>query len=119
MAEARTRTMISRNKTFAFDVRDYGRVLRFGLVELKKLLSQLRREQLAPREISVAVRFADFSESHAEHRFRAPQERDEMICEVFAAKFAECVRGQTKLVRQLRVALRDLSPRPPQSLLFL
>jgi DNA polymerase-4 len=119
MAEARTRTMISRNKTFAFDVRDYGRVLRFGLVELKKLLAQLRREQLAPREISVAVRFADFSESHAEHRFRAPQERDELICEVFAAKFAECVAGQKKLVRQLRVALRDLSPRPPQGLLFL
>ena len=70
--------MISRQKTFPFDVRDYGRVLQFGMVELKKLLAQLRREQLAPREISVAVRFADFSESRAEHRFRAAQERDEI-----------------------------------------
>jgi DNA polymerase-4 len=118
VAEARTRTMISRQKTFPFDVRDYGRVLQFGMVELKKLLAQLRREQLAPREISVAVRFADFSESRAEHLFRVAQERDEMICEMFSAKFAECVSGQTKLVRQLRVALRGLSPRPPQRLLF-
>jgi len=117
-AEARTRTMISRNKTFAFDVRDYGRVLRFGLAEVKKLLAQLRREQLAPREISVAVRFADFSEFRAEHHFRVAQERDEMICEMFVAKFSECMSGQTKLVRQLRVALRGLSPRPPQRLLF-
>jgi DNA polymerase-4 len=119
MAEARTRTMISRNKTFAFDLRDYGRVLQFGLVELKNLLAQLRHEQLAPREISVAVRFADFSEAAVKHRFRAAQERDGIICEMFAAKFAECVAGQKKLVRQLRVALRGLSPRPPQGLLFL
>ena len=119
VAEARTRTMISRQKTFPFDVRDYGRVLQFGMVELKKLLAQLRHEQLAPREFSVTVRFADFSESRAEHRFRVAQERDEIICEMFAAKFSECVSGQAKLVRQLRVALRGLSPRPPQSLLFL
>ena len=110
MAEARTRTMISRQKTFPFDVRDYGRVLQFGMVELKKLLAQLRREQLAPREISVAVRFADFSESRAEHLFRVAQERDGIICEMFAAKFSECVAGQNKLVRQLRLALGALSP---------
>jgi DNA polymerase-4 len=110
VAEARTRTMISRQKTFPFDVRDYGRVLQFGMVELKKLLAQLRREQLAPREIFVAVRFADFSESRAEHRFRVAQERDGIICEMFAAKFSECVAGQNKLVRQLRLALGALSP---------
>jgi DNA polymerase-4 len=110
VAEARTRTMISRQKTFSFDVRDYERVRQFGLVELKKLLAQLRREQLAPREISVAVRFADFSEVAARHLFRAAQERDELLSEMFAAKFAECVAGQTKLVRQLRLALGALSP---------
>jgi len=110
VVEARTRTMISRQKTFSFDVRDYGRVQQFGVVEVKKLLAQLRREQLAPREISVAVRFADFSECRAEHRFRAAQERDGIICEMFAAKFSECVAGQNKLVRQLRLALGALSP---------
>lgn len=109
-AEARTRTMISRNKTFSFDVRDYERVRQFGLAELKKLLAQLRRERLAPRELSVAVRFADFSEATAKHRFRAAQERDGLLCEMFAVKFAECVTGQSKLVRQLRVALWNLSP---------
>jgi hypothetical protein len=42
------------------------------------------------------------------------QERDEMICEVFAAKFAECVAGREKLVRQLRLALAGLEPRLTQ-----
>ena len=113
-AEARTRTMISRNKTFSFDVRDYGRVRQFGLIELRKLTAQLRRERLAPREISVAVRFADFSEVAARHRFRAAQERDELLCEMFAAKFAECVADQSKFVRQLRLALSGLEPMAAQ-----
>ena len=115
--QAKTRTMISRQKTFPFDVIDFERVLRFGLAEVKKLLVQLRREQLLPRELGVVVRFADFSEARAEHRFRAAQERDEIICEMFAAKFRECVSGQTKSVRQLRVALWNLSPQPAQVLL--
>ena len=118
VAEVRTRSMISRQKTFPFDVIDFGRVLQFGLAEVKKLMEVLRREQLLPRELGVVVRFADFSEVRAEHRFRAAQEDDEIICEMFAAKFRECVNGQTKSVRQLRVALWNLSPRPAQGLLF-
>ncbi len=118
LAEVRPRTMISRQKTFSFDVRDYCRVLQFGTVELKTLLAQLRREQLAPRELGVTVRFADFSEASAKHRFRVAQERDEIICAMFAAKFRECVSGQTKSGRQLRVALWNLSPQPAQRLLF-
>jgi DNA polymerase-4 len=114
LAEARTRTMISRQKTFLFDVRDYCRVLQFGTVELKTLLAQLRREQLAPRELGVTVRFADFSEASAKHRFRVAQERDEIIFAMFSAKFAECVAGQTKFVRQLRLSLSGLEPRPAQ-----
>jgi len=114
LAEVRTRTMISRQKTFPFDVRDYRRVLQFGTVELKTLLAQLRREQLAPRELGVTVRFADFSEVSAKHRFRVAQERDELLCEMFAVKFAECVSGQTKFVRQLRLALWNLSPMAAQ-----
>ena len=114
LAEVRTRTMISRQKTFSFDVRDYCRVLQFGTVELKTLLAQLRREQLAPRELGVTVRFADFSEASAKHRFRVAQERDEIIFAMFSAKFAECVAGQTKFVRQLRLSLSGLEPRPAQ-----
>ncbi len=60
--------------------------------------------------LGVTVRFADFTEASAKHRFRVAQERDESICEMFAAKFSECVAGQTKLVRQLRLALGALSP---------
>ena len=118
LAEVRTRTMISRQKTFPFDVRDYRRVLQFGTVELKTLLAQLRREQLAPRELGVTVRFADFTEVSAKHRFRVAQERDEIIFAMFAAKFAECVAGQTKFVRQLRLSLSGLEPRPAQQILF-
>lgn len=117
-AEVRTRTLISRQKTFPFDVRDYRRVLQFGTVELKTLLAQLRREQLAPRELGVTVRFADFTEASAKHRFRVAQERDEIIFAMFSAKFAECVAGQTKFVRQLRLSLSGLEPRLAQGLLF-
>jgi DNA polymerase-4 len=118
VVEARTRTMISRQKTFSFDVRDYGRVQQFGVVEVKKLLAQLRREQLAPREMVVAVRFADFSETAAKHRFSVAQERDDLVCVMFAAKFAECVAGQEKLVRQLRLALAGLEPRLAQQMFW-
>lgn len=114
LAEVRTRTMISRQKTFSFDVRDYCRVLQFGTRVLKTLLAQLRREQLAPRELGVTVRFADFCEASAKHRFRVAQERDEIIFAIFSAKFAECVAGQTKFVRQLRLSLSGLEPRPAQ-----
>ena len=114
LAEVRPRTMISRQKTFSFDVRDYCRVLQFGTVELKTLLAQLRREQLAPRELGVTVRFADFSEASAKHRFRVAQERDEIIFAMFAAKFAECVAGQSKFIRQLRLALSGLEPMTAQ-----
>ena len=114
VAEARTRTMISRQKTFSFDVRDYCRVLQFGTRELKTLLAQLRREQLAPRELGVTVRFADFSEVSAKHRFRVAQSRDEVLCDAFAARFAECVAGQSKFIRQLRLTLSGLEPMTAQ-----
>ena len=110
LAEVRTRTMISRQKTFPFDVRDYGRVLRFGQAEVKRLLAQLRREHLAPRELGVTVRFADFTEASAKQRFRVAQERDEIMCDAFAALFAECVASQSRPLRQLRLALWNLSP---------
>jgi DNA polymerase-4 len=112
--QAKTRTMISRSRTFPFDVIDFERVLRFGLVEVKRLMQQLRREQLLPRELGVVVRFSDFSEARADHRFRHVQERDDIICEMFTAKFLECVSGQKKSVRQLRIALWNLSPMPAQ-----
>ena len=114
LAEVRTRTMISRHHTFPFDVIDYGRVLRFGQAELKKLFAQLQRERLAPRELGVTVRFADFSEASAKLRFRVAQSRDEVLCDAFAAKFAECVAGQSKFIRQLRLALSGLEPMTAQ-----
>ena len=66
----------------------------------------------------MTVRFADFSEASAKHRFRVAQERDEIICDAFAALFAECVAGQTKAVRQLRVALWNLSPISTENMIF-
>jgi DNA polymerase-4 len=108
--EANARTMISRQKTFRWDVIDFNRVLRFGLAETKNLMAALKKDNLAPRELVVVVRFADFSEVAAKHRFRQPQERDEIICDAFAALFAECVAGQLQPARQLRLALLNLSP---------
>ena len=53
-----------------------------------------------------------------EEKAALTSKRDEIVCAMFAAKFRECVSGQTKSVRQLRVALWNLSPQPAQRLLF-
>lgn len=118
ISKAKTRTMISRSKTFLADEKDFEKVLNFGLGEVLFLAEQLRREHLEAREMNVCVRFGDFSEVAATRRFRAPQREPDILGAVFGELFRGLLARRAAPVRQLRVALRGLSPRPPQRLLF-
>jgi hypothetical protein len=45
----------------------------FALSEATRLIGQSRREPLQAREMSLTIRFNDFSEVNGGHRFREPQ----------------------------------------------
>src|SRR5882724_8630069 len=73
MLEVKDRKSISSNTTLPYDEPDYEAALTFTLSEATRLVGQLRREQLQARELSLTIRFNDFSEAGGSHRFRAPQ----------------------------------------------
>ena len=73
------RTTISSNTTLPYDEPDYEAALTFTLSESTRLTGQLRREQLQARELSLTIRFDDFSEIGSGHRFQHPQFRNSVI----------------------------------------
>ena len=73
LLEVKDRTTISSNTTLPYDEPDYEAALTFALSEATRLIGQLRREQLQARELSLTIRFNDFSEIGGSHRFREPQ----------------------------------------------
>ncbi len=104
------RTTISSATTLPYDEPDYEAALVFTLSEATRLVGQLRREQLQARELGLALRFHDFTEVSASHRFREPQFLHSVINAAFEALFRELVSGQVKPVRQIRIALWNLRP---------
>ena len=62
LLEAKDRTTISSNTTLPYDEPDYEAALTFTLSETTRLVGQLRREQLQAREMSLTIRFNDFTE---------------------------------------------------------
>jgi hypothetical protein len=69
----------------------------------------VRREQLQPRELSLSIRFTDFTEVNGAHRFQHPQFRNSIINDVMEALFRDLMGGAFKPVRQIRVAFWNLS----------
>jgi DNA polymerase-4 len=102
------RTTISSNTTLPYNEPDYEAALTFALSEATRLVGQLRREQMQAREMSLTIRFDDFSEAGGVHRFREPQ----FLNSVINAKLEEifrCIMGQQfKPVRQIRIAFWNL-----------
>jgi DNA polymerase IV len=109
LLEVKDRTTISSNTTLPYDEPDYEAALTFALSEATRLIGQLRREQLQAREMSLTIRFEDFTEIGGSHRFREPQ----FLNSVFNAMLEEIFRGimvgQTKMVRQIRIAFWNLA----------
>jgi len=106
--EVKDRTTISSNTTLPRDEHDYEAALTFLLSEATRLTGQLRREQLQAREFSVAVRFNDFTETEAGHRFQHPQFQNSVINAVLEELFREIMAGRQKPVRQIRLAMSNL-----------
>ncbi len=103
------RTTISSNTTLPYDEPDYEAALTFALSETTRLVGQLRREQLQAREMSLTIRFEDFSEVGGAHRFQHPQFRNSVINAELEEIFRGIMGGQFKPVRQIRIAFWNLA----------
>ena len=108
LLEIKDRTTISSNTTLPYDEPDYEAALTFALSETTRLVGQLRREQMQAREMSLTIRFEDFSEVGGTHRFRAPQFLNSVINTTLEEIFREVMNGQIRSVRQIRIAFWNL-----------
>jgi DNA polymerase-4 len=108
LLEVKDRTTISSNTTLPYDEPDYEAALTFALSETTRLTGQLRCEQLQARELSLTIRFDDFSETGGSHRFQHPQFRNSVINAALEEIFRSVMGGQGKPVRQIRIAMWNL-----------
>jgi len=106
--EVKDRTTISSSTTLPHDEPDYEAALMFTLSEAIRLVGQLRREQMQAREISLAVRFNDFTELCTSHRFKHPQFLNSVINTTLEAMFREIMKDAFRPVRQIRIAMFNL-----------
>lgn len=109
LLEVKDRTTISSNTTLPYDEPDYEAALTFALSETTRLVGQLRREQLQSREMSLTIRFDDFTEAGGSHRFREPQFLNSVINATLEGIFRDVMNGQSKSVRQIRIAFWNLA----------
>ena len=109
LLEVKDRTTISSATTLPYDEPDYEAALTFTLSEATRLIGQLRREQLQARELSLTIRFTDFTEVGSSHRFQHPQFQNSVINAVVEGLFRDIMGGAFKPVRQIRLALWNLS----------
>jgi DNA polymerase-4 len=109
LLEVKDRTTISSNTTLPQDEPDYEAALTFTLSEATRLVGQLRREQLQAREVSLTIRFNDFSEVGDDHRFREAQFLNSIFNAALEGIFRGLMSGQGKPVRQIRIAFGNLS----------
>jgi len=109
LLEVKDRTTISSNTTLPYDEPDYGAALTFALSEATRLTGQLRREQLQAREMSLTIRFNDFSEVGGGHRFREPQFQNSVVNATIEEIFCDVMGGQVRPVRQIRIAFWNLA----------
>jgi DNA polymerase IV len=109
LLEIKDRTTISSNTTLPYDEPDYEAALTFALSETTRLTGQLRREQLQARELSLTIRFDDFSEVGGNHRFQHPQFQNSVISTALEEIFRGSMGGQFKPVRQIRIAMWNLA----------
>ena len=109
LLEVKDRTTISSNTTLPYDEPDYEAALTFALSEATRLVGQLRREQLQARELSLTIRFIDFSEVGGGRRFQAAQFLNSVFNTTLEGIFREIMGEQFRPVRQIRIAFWNLS----------
>jgi len=106
--EVKDRTTISSSTTLPQDEPDYEAALMFTLSESIRLVGQLRREGMQAREISLAVRFNDFTEVGTSHRYQHPQFLNSVVNTTLEAMFRDIMQNAFRPVRQIRVAMFNL-----------
>jgi DNA polymerase-4 len=109
LLEVKDRTTISSNTTLPYNEVDYEAALTFALSEATRLVGQLRREQLQAREMSLAIRFNDFTELGRGHRFQHPQFLNSVINAMLEEMFRDLMSGAFKPVRQIRIGFGNLT----------
>jgi len=109
LLEVKDRTTISSSTTLPYDEPDYEAALTFVFSEATRLVGQLRREQLQARELSLTIRFDDFSEVGGSHRFQHPQFLNSTFNAALEEIFRGVMGGRFKPVRQIRLALWNLA----------
>ncbi|MGH7953179.1 MAG: DNA polymerase Y family protein [Limisphaerales bacterium] len=118
LLEVKDRSSISSNTTLPYDEPDYEAALTFALSETTRLVGQLRREQLQAREVSLTIRFNDFSEIGGNHRFVHPQFQNSIINTALEEIFREIINSAFKSVRQIRIAFWNLKKLDTQPTLW-
>ena len=108
LLEVKDRTTISSNTTLPYDEPDHEAALTFALSEATRLTGQLRREQMQAREISLTIRFEDFSEVGGSYRFQHAQFQNSVINAQLEEIFRGIMAGQFRPVRQIRIAMWNL-----------
>jgi DNA polymerase-4 len=108
LLQVKDRTTISSNTTLPYDEPDYEAALTFALSEATRLTGQLRREQLQAREVSLTIRFNDFTEVGGSHRFQHAQFQNSVINATLEGIFRDAMAGQFRPVRQIRIAMWNL-----------
>jgi DNA polymerase-4 len=108
LLNVKNRTTISSNTTLPYDEPDYEAALTFALSEATRLTGQLRREQLQAREVSLTIRFNDFTEVGGSHRFQHAQFLNSVINATLEGLFRAAMAGQFRPVRQIRIAMWNL-----------
>jgi DNA polymerase-4 len=109
LLNVKDRTTISSNTTLPYDEPDYEAALTFALSETTRLVGQLRREQLQAREMSLTLRFNDFTELTASHRFQHAQFLNSVINAKLDELFQDLKLRAFKPVRQIRIAFWNLA----------
>ena len=118
LLEVKDRSTISSNTTLPYDEPDYEAALTFALSETTRLVGQLRREQLQARELGLTIRFNDFSEISAGHRFTHPQFQNSVINAALEELFREIMDRAGRSVRQIRIHFSNLAPLDTQPTLW-
>jgi DNA polymerase-4 len=111
LLEVKDRTTISSNTTLPYDEPDYEAALTFALSETTRLAGQLRREQLQSRELSLTIRFDDFSEVGGSRRFQHPQFRNSVTNAALEEIFRGIINSQfnkTRVMTGAQLALREM-----------
>jgi DNA polymerase IV len=103
------RTTISSSTTLPYDEPDYEAARTFALSETTRMVGQLRREQLQAREMSLTLRFNDFTELTASHRFQHAQFLNSVINAKLDELFQELRTRAFRPVRQIRIAFWNLA----------